>query len=605
MCGIAGYVDFSSKTGPSVIKKMTDVIAYRGPDSAGKFVSKNNTGVLGIRRLRIIDLATGDQPIKNEDGSVVVVFNGEIYGYQHLRSELLRKGHKLRTKSDTEVLVHLYEEYGEEMVKMLNGMFAFAIWDEKKQKLLIARDRSGIKPLYYAYFNGIFAFGSEPKTILLHPKFSKKINSRSVSTYLYFGYLPGDSSMYEGVYKLLPGHYQTVTKTTRKITKYFSLDFTTDVSDLDSLLDRAVTDQLVADVPVGVFLSGGLDSSLICHYITKHKRKMKSFSISFDESSFDESQYANAVAKKLGTEHYSDTFTTKDVVDIFSTISKNMDEPLADGSLLPTFKVSQLARKYVTVALSGDGGDELFGGYPTHQAHIIADRLRFLPDSYFDVGIRLLQLLPTSFENYPIKHLGTTFLEGIKKEPTERQLYWMRTFFLTNKFLVNKPSLKSIKKALPSNQKLDSVKQAQLTDFFTYMIDDFLIKTDRASMFNSLEVRVPYLDNSVVNYAFAQKSSAHVDLFETKKLLRKLARKYLPQDVANRPKKGFGIPMGKWLREDLKSFGRAVLANDKLYAYVDKKVVDDLWSQHQLQKQNNSGVLWLLISFSGWLTNWS
>ena len=605
MCGIAGYVDFSSETNPLVIKKMTDEIVYRGPDSSGEYVSKDNIAGLGIRRLSIIDLKTGDQPIKNEDGSVIVVFNGEIYGYRHLREDLLKKGHKLKTKSDTEVLVHLYEEYGEDMPKFLNGMFAFAIWDENKQKLFLARDRAGIKPLYYSNFNGIFAFGSEPKTVLSHPKFSKTLNSAALLTYMYFGYLPTEISMFKNVFKLLPGSSLTLTKSGLKIKKYWRMAFDKfSDANLDELLDRAVTDQLIADVPVGVFLSGGLDSSLISYYITKHKRKMKSFSISFEQKSYNESDYSFAVAKHLGIEHYVEELKVTEIPILFNKISEKLDEPVADASLIPTYKVSEFARKHVTVALSGDGGDELFGGYPTYQAHIIADFFKYFPQRVLNMGIKMFSLLPVSYENYPLSHVGTTFLQGVKKEPLERQIFWMHTFFFDNGMPLKKPSL-NFKKYLPNLDEFDPVKRAMIADFFTYLADDLLVKTDRASMFNSLEVRVPYLDNNLIDFAFSQDSRKHASLFETKKILRNLARRYLPKDVANRPKKGFGMPVGKWLREDLKDFGNDVLSYNNLYDFLDKRQVMNLWTKHQKGTENNGGAIWQLVMLSGWLKHFS
>ena len=399
MCGIVGYVDFSSKTNPSVIRSMAEGIIYRGPDSSGEYHSKSNIAHLGIRRLSIIDLKTGDQPIKNEDGSVVVIFNGEIYGYKNLRNDLIKKGHKLKTRSDTEVIVHLYEEYKENLVKKLNGMFAFAIWDEKKQKLFIARDRRGIKPLYYAHYGNKLIFGSEAKTILRHKGFKKEIDSDGLSYYFYLGYILGDKSIYTGVFKLKPGHYLTFDKTGLKVKKYFDLDFTKDLRkvSLDTLLERSIEKQLIADVPVGVFLSGGLDSSLIAYYISKFE-KLKSFSIGFSERGFDESKYAHYVAKRLGTEHYSEEFTSKDVINLFDEISSKLDEPFADASLFPTFKVSKLARRYVKVVLSGDGGDELFGGYERYiQAGKFFKYVHPLPKIIKDALSVGLHSLPSSF----------------------------------------------------------------------------------------------------------------------------------------------------------------------------------------------------------------
>ncbi|OGM21173.1 asparagine synthase (glutamine-hydrolyzing) [Candidatus Woesebacteria bacterium RIFCSPHIGHO2_01_FULL_38_26b] len=614
MCGIAGYVDFESTTNPVVLDAMTEEIIYRGPDSSGKYFNKDKSVGLGIRRLSIIDLSTGDQPIKNEDGSVTVVFNGEIYGYKNLRDRLINKGHKLKTKSDTEVLVHLYEEYGEEMVGLLNGMFAFAIWDEKKQKLFLARDRSGIKPLYYYPTKKKILFGSEPKTILKYPKIIKKINEEALSSYFYLGYVLGEKSIYKNVSKLLPGHYLIFDRNGLRIKKYFGLKTDKNVQglSLDVLLGKSVEKQLIADVPVGVFLSGGLDSSLIAYYISKFK-KLKSFSIGFSEPGFDESKHAYYVAKMLGTEHYSEEFAPRDVVNSFDDIMSKLDEPFADASIFPTYKVSKLAKRYVKVALSGDGGDELFGGYPTYQAHIMAKYLEVLPLINYDLLLNfldylpefLLKFLPTTFKDYPKKKLAKIVLMGLKKKDTfERHLYWMRTFFLGEREVFKHSGSKLTLK----NDDMEAIyskvssKAGQLIDFHTYLPDDFFFKVDRASMYNSLEVRVPFLDNDVVDYAFSTKDP-HVNLFQTKIQLRKLLNEKLP-DIARRPKKGFGIPLEKWLRGDLKELAYSMLTRKALYKFIDEKKVKRLWKQHQSLANNNAGVLWQLIIFSGWLNYW-
>src|SRR3990167_7216763 len=453
MCGIAGYVDFSGRTSPSVIGEMTKKIIYRGPDSTGEYKSRDNVAALGIRRLRIIDLTSGDQPIKNEDGSIVVIYNGEIYNYKSLREELEKRGHKFKTQTDTEVLVHGYEEYGEDFVPKLNGMFAFALWDERGHKIFLGRDRVGVKPLYYYVTSNLLIFGSEPKVILSHPLYKKKIDSRALAMYGYLGFLPGDQAMFSGIKKLLPGHTLSFKKSGLKVTKYFELNSSAEDrgENIDKLLETAVKSQLVSDVPVGVFLSGGLDSSLIAYYVTKFE-KLKSFSIGFSERGFDESKYAHYVAKRLGTEHYSEEFTSKDVINLFDEISSKLDEPFADASLFPTFKVSKLARRYVKVVLSGDGGDELFGGYPTYQAHILAKYLDFLPTYSYDFLTRLVEMLPdslvnlipTSFKDYKKKRLAKIVLSGLKKENLqERHLYWMRTFFLGENNLYKKPDLKA------------------------------------------------------------------------------------------------------------------------------------------------------------------
>jgi len=608
MCGIAGYVDFSSKTSPSVLTKMTDEIIYRGPDSSGKYVSKDSIAGLGVRRLRIIDLTTGDQPIKNEDGSIIVIYNGEIYNYKSLRKDLEKRGHKFRTKTDTEILVHGYEEYGLGFILKLNGMFAFALWDDKTQSLLLGRDRAGIKPLYYYVKDGLLIFGSEPKVILAHPLYEKKIDSNALAIYGYFGFLPGEKSMFSGIKKLLPGHTLTLKKSQLKVSKYFELSSELNVKseNIDELLESAVKSQLVADVPVGIFLSGGLDSSLLAYYVTKFK-KLKSFSIGFKEQGFDESRNAHQTAKKIGTEHYSDEFGSKDVTSIYEDIIPKLDEPLADASLFPTYKVSKLARRYVTVALSGDGGDELFGGYPTHQAHLYANLLKNFPIPFLSGLLEslpesIVNLFPTSFKDYPKKRLANIVLKGVKFNDLERQLFWMRTFFIGGDSLFKKPDISFLSEIVPDLDKFDKNRVGQVVDFHTYLRDDFLVKTDRASMLNSLEVRVPYLDNNVVNWAFSTKE-AHLNLFKTKIQLRKLLKDKLPE-VAKRPKKGFGIPLKSWLKSDLKNFAREILNSRKLYSYVDKRRVESLWEAHQKGRENNAGAIWMLVMLSGWLDNW-
>lgn len=607
MCGIVGYVDYSSKTQKKVLRVMREEISHRGPDSSGEFISNGNLAGLGIRRLSIVDLKSGDQPIANEDGSITVVYNGEIYNYVEIRNRLLKKGHKFKTRSDTEVLVHLYEDYGEKMTKFLNGMFAFAIWDDKAKKLFIARDRSGIKPLYYFRNGDLLVFGSEIKTTLKHPRFKVKIDPRSLDMYCYFGYLPADKSMLVDLHKLLPGHTLTFSKSGLKIDKYFEvrIDSSPPKVTLDRLLDEAVKKQLQADVPVGVFLSGGLDSSLIAYYAGKHKEKIKSFSIAFGEKSFDESKYAKLVAKRLGTEHYEENFSVNDVYDLYDQITDKLDEPLADPSLFPTYKLSKWASGHVKVALSGDGGDELFGGYPTYQGQIISNILKYTPQILLNFGVDFLGLLPQSDKNYPKSLLAKILLKSSKMEPVERQLYMMRTFFLGDDLVRNKPGMNFVRDSIPIKESMSITTKAQIVDFYTYLRDAFLVKTDRASMFNSLEVRVPFLDNSIIEYAF-NSNHKHVNLLRTKILLRKLAEKKLAlPEITNRPKKGFGIPVSKWLKNELKNFAYDVLTYNKLEEHVGKDTLQKVWNDHQNGKSNNGGALWMLMMLSGWLKKWT
>lgn len=612
MCGIAGFVD-NSPNKQKIVRSMIDSITYRGPDSYGTYAPKDGGIALGIRRLSVIDLRTGDQPISNEDGSITVVFNGEIYNYAELRSELVQRGHKFKTGTDTEVLVHLYEEYGQDMPNKLNGMFAFAIWDKSKKTLFLSRDRVGIKPLYY-YLNGdVFVFGSELKAILKHPNVKRQVNELALGLYWYLGYIPGEWSVFKNIRKLLPGHSLIYTKGKSKIKNYFQLqlkDSYRDV-DLDILIENSVKMQLHADVPVGVFLSGGLDSSLIAHYVSKFK-KLKSFSISFDDKRFDESKHAKYVADILGTDHYDERFVASDVPTIFKKVSEKLDEPLSDASLLPTFKVSELARKHVTVALSGDGGDELFGGYPTYQAHIGTKYIDYLPNNILEIlsslvmhaPTQLFNLIPTSFKDYPKKELAEIVLSGAKLPNPQRHFYWMRSFFLGKTIIFPNPDDSYLREMSPEpDSQLSTDTIGRYIDFHTYLRDDFLVKSDRASMYNSLEVRVPFLDNDVIDYAFT-KGVKHVTLSDTKIQLRKLLSDKLPE-IARRPKKGFGIPLGSWMKDELRDFTLSQLNNDKLYNYIEKSKIDSMASDHMSGKIDRSGALWQIIVFGGWLDNWT
>jgi len=613
MCGIAGIVNFDKPPEKNILFGMLSLIKHRGPDQRGIYIK--DQVAMGIQRLSIVDLSTGNQPIENEDKSISVIFNGEIYNYQGLTEILVKKGHKFKTKSDTEVLVHLYEEYGEGMSKYLNGMFAFAIWDRKKELIFISRDPVGIKPLYYFQKGNELVFGSELKTILTNTVVKKKINIDALKNYSLFGYIPSNDSMYKNIYKLPPGSSLTFSKKGKKITNYYLVNsphFSSN-QDIDKILEEAVVSQSGADVPLGVLLSGGIDSSLVSYYLTKNLGKnVKSFSIAFGDKSFDESIYAKAVSKILKTNHYQESFSSKDVLNLFPKIVNLMDEPLADPSLFPTFKLTALARKHVKVVLSGDGGDELFGGYPTYQGHILAEKFgNLVPQQLVDIGLLLLNFTKTSFENYPLSETAKRFLNGLKKSNTKRHLSWMSLQgmeSLLRKDLTQKDDFFDEKRFKAYEEKISKMNNKtptkyQLLDFYTYLVDDLLVKVDRASMFNSLEVRVPFLDLKVIQYAFSSQVS-HVNLFETKMVLRKLLKKHLPASIVDRKKKGFGIPLSKWIYRDLKELVHEYLENKELYNYFDKDKVEKLWSDHMSKRRNNSKSLWMLTMFSAWLQKW-
>jgi len=612
MCGIAGIVNFDKPVEKKRLSKMLSQINHRGPDQRGVYNKAHVS--MGIQRLSIVDVITGNQPIENEDGSVAVVFNGEIYNYRQLTENLIKKGHTFKTKSDTEVLVHLYEVYGEGMSKFLNGMFSFAIWDMKKKLIFISRDPVGIKPLYYLKRGNELVFGSELKSIIAHESLKREINIDALRAYSLFGYIPSNISIFKNIYKLSPGSNLIFSKKRKKIVNYFSINsknFSND-KNIDGILEEAVISQSMADVPLGVLLSGGVDSSLISYYLTRKLGKsIKSFSIGFEEKSFDESSHAELVAKILKTDHYQENFTAKDVYRLFPTIIEKMDEPLADPSLFPTFKLSALARKHVKVVLSGDGGDELFGGYPTYQGHLVAEKFsKLFPQFLIGPALWLADMYSFSFDNYPFAETAKRFLKGVNRKGIQRHLAWMslcgfenllskefsRSQFFDDKLFENfEKKIAKITKKTPMKY--------QLLDFYTYLTDNLLVKVDRASMFNSLEVRVPFLDIKVIQYAFNSQLES-VNLFETKKILRGLLKKHFPLSIVDRKKKGFGIPLSKWIYGDLKNLVYEHLENEDLYNYFDKDKVEKLRDDHMKKRRNNSKALWMLTIFSGWLNKW-
>lgn len=602
MCGIAGIVNFRQYPESQVLKRMLSSIKYRGPDSHGMSITRHSA--LGINRLKIIDLATGDQPISNEDGSVTVVFNGEIYNYQELREILIRQGHCFKTKSDTEVLVHLYEQEGIGFLSKLNGMFAFALWDEGKHQLLLARDHAGIKPLYYFQQNQLLLFGSEPKVILAHPTYKKSLNSQAVTNYAQLGYIPGNLSVFAKIDKLPASTILLYSKKGKKLQQYLP-KFRHQNLSLASLLEDVMIKQQVADVPVGVLLSGGIDSSLITYFAKKTKQKIKTFSIGFKDPSFDESKYAQIVSDLLHTQHYHQWFTAKNILNNFSNIIEKMDEPFADPSLFPTYLLCGFARKHVTVALSGDGGDELFGGYPTYQGHLWAENLSWLPGK--EVLSKIFKLLPVSYRNLPLRDKLILYLRYCSLPMRQRHLHWMSELNAgVGELLLPKYQNDSLG-AVTETQELGELTtlDMQRLDYETYLRDDLLVKSDRAAMFHSLELRVPLLDPRLVEFAFSQLPKSHLDLWQTKKLLRKELRYILPQNIVNRSKKGFGIPIALFINSDLSTLVDHQLENEQLFEFFDRNKVHALVSKHRANKENNGKKIWSLVMLSAWLKKWS
>lgn len=609
MCGICGIIEKRSEVDKSILKKMNDSLYHRGPDDEGFYINKN-VG-LASRRLSIIDIQGGKQPIKNEDSTIITVFNGEIYNYVELREELERKGHSFKTKSDTEVIVHLYEEQGDDFVDFLNGMFAIALYDLKNQELILARDRAGEKPLYFGDFPDFFIFASELKAILNNPKVGKRLNLKAMNLYLMLEYVPSPFSVIEGVQKLKPGHILKYKGGEYSIKRYFTLTKIITpqternvIEKIDELISQSVKIRLRSDVDVGIFLSGGIDSSIITYYAVNHRRKIKTFNISFDDPSFDESKFARAVSDFLGTEHVEERFDQNKMLEIFPDVIKFIDEPFGDASILPTYLVSKLAREHVKVVLGGDGGDELFGGYPTYFAHKFMQIYRLFPFKNFVSFIS--NKLPVSHSNFSFDFKIKKFLEGQNLEGWERHIRWMGAFSreeLKKIIIPYEESEISLEEFIAQTVSPEDPNNFFALDFKTYLAEDVLVKVDRASMMNSLEVRAPFLDPDLIIFAYSLPERFKVRNFKTKYILRELLRiKFFPKEIINRPKKGFGIPIAKWIKENLKNVMlEKFLQVRELFR---REELENLLKEHIELRKDNRKKLWTLFVFLLWKENY-
>jgi asparagine synthase (glutamine-hydrolysing) len=577
MCGIVGYLNLNGETlSPKQdhLPAMCDSIAHRGPDEEG--MKLIGPCALGMTRLAIIDLATGQQPITNEDGSIWIVFNGEIYNYQELQERVLGLGHTLATRSDTETIVHLYEEYGVECLQFLEGMFAFALYDSKKERLFIARDRLGEKPLHWGVFDGTLLFSSEIKGILTHPKARRALDSLAMQKYLALEYVPNPQSMFKDINKLPPAHFMVVEKGQVKIDRYWLPDIKSAemseeeaASEVVRLLKRSVELRLISEVPLGVFLSGGIDSSCIAAFASQFSRDpIKTFSIGFADPSFDESIHALAVAKHIGSDHEVVTFSPDLAFETLSELWEILDEPLADASIVPTYFLSKMTRRHVTVALAGEGGDELFGGYPTYYAHKFVPMWTTVPESVRHGMIEpALKGLPVSLNNLSLDFKVKRFISAASEPPVRRHLRWMGAIKLSeheqlltkeHRALAAETTEESLFDSLPLVYRnghgpngnntglakgfnrsaiLDVVNNIMRLDMTTYLPDDLLVKSDRASMAASLEVRLPFLAYPLVEFALKMPPHMKVRGMTTKYLLKKAVAPYLPDYIMKRPKK--------------------------------------------------------------------
>jgi len=622
MCGICGFSFTDERlVDLDILKKMTKTLQHRGPDDEGYYT---DAGIaLGHRRLSIIDLDTGKQPIHNEDKTVYVVFNGEIYNFLELKRELEEKGHSFYTKTDTEVLVHLYEEIGERCLERLNGMFAFAIWDGKKRKLFLARDRIGIKPLFYAYNGTAFAFASEPKALLQLPWVEGRLDPQGLSHYLSYDFIPAPYSIYADIRKLPPGHQVVYQNGDLRCERYWDLDLTDRVEgDLDegeiceliwAEFCRGVKMRLISDVPLGVLLSGGIDStSVLAALRYEGVDDIKTFSIGFDDPSFDESKYFRWAASFFETEHHEEVLAPHKLIDIIPQVAAILDEPLADASIMPTYLLSRFTKGSVKVALGGDGGDELFAGYPTYQAFLLARYYEKLPQVIRSLAEAVVKRLPVSFDNMSLDFRAKKFINSIAYTPVERHYAWMGTFSPDEKDELLVPGIKRRLKDLNSFDVLhDYLKGKAFSselgkllylDTKLYLQDGVLVKVDRASMAHGLEVRVPFLDHRFVELVTGFPEGLKLKGFTTKYLWKKTIRSRIPDEITKRGKKGFGIPVAKWLCGELKGLMVEMLSEERLkkQGIFNPSVVQQFVSDHLARRVDNRKKLWNLLIFQLW-----
>jgi len=622
MCGICGMVnsDFEKAVEPPLIKKMCDVIYHRGPDDDGVYVQKN-IGI-GMRRLSIIDLVTGKQPISNEDGSIRIVFNGEIYNHKDIRNELEARGHIFSTNTDTETIVHAYEEYGRDCVQKLNGMFAFAIWDNRKKELFLARDRIGIKPLYYFFDKKKFIFGSELKSILQVEDIPKRIDLTALDNFLTFEYIPAPLSIFQDIKKLPPGHTLILSNNNINIQQYWDLQVKTNGFDesqsrenLVDLLQDAVKIRLMSDVPLGAFLSGGIDSSTIVALMSQvMDQPVKTFSIGFEDQTYNELNYARMIAKKFNTEHH-EFIIQPNAVELADNLLQFLDEPFGDFSIFPTYLVSKMAREYVTVVLSGDGGDELFAGYDTYIADRMASHFSKLP-GWFRNGFisRILEAIPPSPKKKGLINRAKRFVEGMRLPDDLQHTRWMiflqqmeRGLLFTDDMksgIVENDSYKFIRNYFNNviPQSNDEINQQMYVDAKTYLVDNILVKVDRMSMATSLEARVPFLDHRFAEFAATIPGNAKLQGKKSKVILKQSMEELLPKEILYRGKEGFSIPIKNWIKEDLKPMMMDILSPDKIKreGFFNVDFVEKLKKEHLNGVENHSHRLWALMIFGKW-----
>ena len=620
MCGIVGFVKKEGSIDRSILERMNAAIIHRGPDDDGFYVDHN--AALGMRRLSIIDLAGGKQPIHNADKTKWIVFNGEIYNYQELRNGLEERGHELYTHSDTEAIIHLFDEYGPDCLEHLRGMFALAIWDSTDKSLFIARDRVGKKPLLYSHqTNGDLIFGSEFAALLQHPDVSREIDLEAIDSYMSFLCIPAPMTAFKQIRKLEPGHWMRWKDGAIETKRYWQPDFSKKIKiteeeaivETTRILRESTKLRMISEVPLGAFLSGGVDSSMVVALMAQESSQpVKTFSIGFEEQDYSELKYAKLVAEHVGAE-YHEFIVRPNAMEVLPTLVEHYGEPYADSSAIPTYYVAKETRQHVTVALNGDGGDESFAGYERYAAMRIAETYHRLPKPLRKAFIEMpVSLLPTSEMKRSRFRDAKRFLQAANLPKTERYFRWMSTFDRPAKSEIYTSDFSEAVSSANAAGYLETwfaqangsgtLDATLLTDQMTYLPNDLLVKVDIATMANSLEARSPFLDHKLIEFAASLPESLKMRRFETKSLLKKAAARLVPKEVIYRRKMGFGVPIGNWFRNEMKDFVREVLLSEKSLkrGIVKPEMIEKYVNEHLNAERDHSFQLWTLLMLELW-----
>ncbi|MGB4845503.1 MAG: asparagine synthase (glutamine-hydrolyzing) [Ferruginibacter sp.] len=632
MCGISGFTDFNHKTDRGVLEKMNRMLQHRGPDGEGYGIYNSKNAVIGLghRRLSIIDLSEGGSQPQTFNG-LHITYNGEIYNYAEIKKQLIDKGHHFQSHSDTEVILHAYYEWGSDALQKFIGMFAFVIYDETKQQLFACRDRAGVKPFFYYFKDGLFLFGSELKALMQHPDFKKEINTDAVAAFLQYGYVPTPHCIFNNAHKLKPGHFLTINLQNRQLetTQYWNVYDAYNKPTLDISLPDAITEteklltsafqyRMVSDVPVGVFLSGGYDSSCVTAILQKNNtEKIKTFTIGVPDAGLNEAPFAKAIADHLGTDHTEYYCTQKEALEIVPQLPFFYDEPFADSSAIPTTLVSRIAREKVTVALSADAGDEIFAGYNRYDYMIkYGKKLQQIPGFMRKGAAALMNVIPA--DSIPLMNKKYLFhsryekLKGLLKDPSEKQFFKSMSRQLNEKALSKlfKQNIADMSTAFDSvelkQEQYSTLSYMMAIDYQTYLVDDILQKVDRAGMSVSLEGREPFLDHRVIEWAAQLPLQYKYNQGNKKFIIKEIVHQYIPQQMMDRPKMGFGIPIAEWLEKDLKPFVDCYFDE----AFISKQ---NIFNNEEIQRIKNSFYkgkaeraekIWFILMFQMWYDKW-